>query len=280
MPYVTTADNTRLFYMDTLTGQPMIFIASAWLDSRMWEHQVPALAGGGFRCIPYDRRGHGRSDCPWNGYDYDTLSDDLATLIEALDLDNVVLVSHSAGAGEIVRYLTRHGVRRIAGAAIVSGTTPFPMKSPTNPDGVDRALMEADMAVRTTDRARWFAANADAFFGRGLPGVDVSQELVQLMIAECLSCSFRATSEFFLAGFTTDLREEMRRITVPMLFVHGDHDMQAPIDLCGRRAAQLVPHSRFIVYENAAHGLFVTHADRLNADLRTFAMAAHAREAA
>jgi non-heme chloroperoxidase len=139
-----------------------------------------------------------------------------------------------------------------------------------NPDGIDRALMEADMATRMADRPRWFAANADGFFGIGLPGVKVSPELVQFMIRQCLDCSARAADEFFLTGFTTDLRPELRSIAVPLLIIHGDRDAQAPIEICGRKAAELVPARTFLVYENAAHGLLVTHANRLNADLLAF----------
>jgi non-heme chloroperoxidase len=276
MPYVDTRDNTRLFYTDGGSGQTVVLAASAWLNSRMWEFQVPYLVEHGCRCVAYDRRGHGRSDCPWNGYDYDTLADDLAALLNHLDLRDVSLVSHSAGAGEIVRYLTRHGARRVARIILVSGTTPFLMKTENNPEGVDRALIEADMAMRTRDRAKWFADNADGFFGVGLPGIQVSSEYVQYMIRECLSCSARATAAFFLAAFTSDLRDELRAVDVPTLVVHGDHDLQAPIEICGRRTAQLVPGSTFIVYENAAHGLFVTHADRLNADVLAFVRATSA----
>jgi pimeloyl-ACP methyl ester carboxylesterase len=270
MPYLHTLDNTRLFYMDTAIGRPVVFVASAWLNSRMWEYQMPYLADRGFRCIAYDRRGRGRSDWPWTGYDYDTLAGDLAAVVNRLDLRDVVLVSHSAGAGEVLRYLTLYGSARIAAIVIVSGSAPFPMRTDDNPDGIDRALMASDLARRTTDRARWFADNADAFFGIGLPGVSVSTELVRHMISECLTCSAHATRTFFLTGFTTDLREDLRRVTVPTMIVHGDHDLQAPLGLCGARTAALVQQSTLHVYENAAHGLFVTHAARLNQDLCTF----------
>jgi non-heme chloroperoxidase len=277
MPYLDTRDRTQLFYLDGGTGTPIVFVASAWLDSRMWEHQFSYLVDQGFRCIAYDRRGHGRSDTPWDGYDYDTLADDLASLLDRLDLRDVALVSHSAGGGEIVRYLSRHGAERVARIAIVSGTTPFPMKTPGNPDGIDRVLVEADLSVRTADRPKWFAGNADGFFGVGLPDIRVSPELIQATIRQCLDCSARAAVQFFLTGFTTDLRQDLRGVTVPTLVVHGDHDLQAPLELCGRRTAQLVTQSTLLVYENAAHGLFVTHANRLNADLLAFVGARSSR---
>jgi len=271
MPYFQTHDHTRLFYTDGGIGQPMVFVASAWLDSRMWEFQTPYLVDQGFRCIAYDRRGHGRSDWSWDGYDYDALADDLGALLGHLDLRDVTLVSHSAGSGEIVRYLTRHGAARVARIALVSGTTPCPMKRADNPEGIDIALMQADLAARTADRPKWYADNAAGFFGAGLPGVRVSAEFREFVIRQCLDCSARATLQFFLTGFTTDLRDELRAIDVPALIVHGDRDIQAPLELCGRRTARLVPRSTLRVYENAAHGLFMTHADRLNADLVAFA---------
>jgi non-heme chloroperoxidase len=270
MPYVHTRDNTRLFYIDTHVGRPIVFIASAWLNSRMWEFQIPYFVDQGFRCVAYDRRGHGRSDWLWTGYDYDTLSDDLDALVNHLELRDFILVGHSAGAGEVVRYVTRYGIDRLAATALISGTTPFPMKTADNPEGIDRALMEADLEVRTRDRAKWFADNADGFFGIGLPGVTVSPEWREHMIRECLTCSPHATRAFFLTGFTSDLREDLRRLSVPTLIVHGTHDMQAPVTLCGERTAKLIPASDFRVYENAAHGLFITHADRLNRDLHMF----------
>jgi pimeloyl-ACP methyl ester carboxylesterase len=277
MPYVHTRDHTRLFYLDTHVGRPVVFVASAWLNSRMWEFQIPYFVSHGFRCIAYDRRGHGRSDWPWTGYDYDTLSDDLDALVIHLELRDFVLVGHSAGAGEVVRYVTRYGADRVAGLALVSGTTPFPMKTTDNPEGIDRALMEVDLEVRTRDRARWFADNADGFFGIGLPGVTVSPAFREHMIRECLTCSAHATRAFFLTGFTTDLRADLRRLAVPTLVVHGTHDRQAPITVSGDRTAALIRGCEYRVYENAAHGLFITHADRLNTDLHAFCGAALSR---
>jgi non-heme chloroperoxidase len=271
MPYIETTDRTRLFYIDGGSGKPVVFVASAWLSSRMWEFQLPYLVDRGMRCVAYDRRGHGRSDWTWDGYDYDTVADDLAALLDQLDVRDVTLVGHSAGGGEVVRYLTRHGAGRIERIVLLSATTPFPMKTPDNPHGVDASLMEADMTVRTADRPKWFADNAAAFFGLRLPGVSVSPQFVESAIQQCLDCSARATAEFFLTGFTTDLRAELRAITVPTLISHGDRDAQAPISICGEQTAKLVPNNAFRVYENAAHGLFVTHATRLNADLLAFA---------
>jgi non-heme chloroperoxidase len=208
---------TRLFYTDGGSGRSVVFVASAWLSSRMWEFQLTRLVEDGLRCIAYDRRGHGRSDWPWDGYDYDTLADDLSALLEHLDVQDATLVAHSMGGGEAVRYLTRHTAKRIGRLALISATTPFPMKTADNPDAIDRSLMEADMAVRTADRPKWFADNADGFFGVGLPGISISAQFVEFMIHQCLDCSARAAAAFFLAGFTTDLRAEIRRASATTL---------------------------------------------------------------
>jgi pimeloyl-ACP methyl ester carboxylesterase len=154
------------------------------------------------------------------------------------------------------------------------------MKRADNPEGIDIELVQADLAVRTADRPKWYADNAAGFFGADLPGVRVSAEFTEFVIRQCLDCSARATVQFFLTGFTADLRDELRAIDVPALIVHGDRDIQAPLELCGRRTARLVPGGRLRVYENAAHGLFMTHADRLNADLVAFAGVSRPREVA
>lgn len=240
------------------------------MNSEMWEFQIPYLISQGLRCITYDRRGHGRSDWPWDGYDYDTLADDVATLIEQLDLHEITLVGYSMGGGEVICYLSRHGADRIARIALLAATAPFPMKTANNPDGLDKSIVDVIVTNRTKDRPKWFADNAPPFFGVGLPDISVSPELMQWMVQMCLQCSPKATLETFHSVFTTDLRAEMSEITVPTLIIHGDADQSAPIGLCGRKSAQLIPDNQFIVYEGAAHGLFVTHADRLNADLLAF----------
>ncbi|TJY41482.1 alpha/beta hydrolase [Cohnella pontilimi] len=271
MPYVEGADSTRLFYKDWGAGTPVVFVSSVYLGTEMWEYQLPYLASRGFRCIAYDRRGHGRSDSPWDGYDYDTLADDLAALINHLDLRDVFLVSHSMGGGEVVRYLTRHGAGRIARIALISASAPFPMKTEDNPDGIDLDLFNKGLEIMNADRPKWLADYAAPFFALDLPENNVSPEMVQWMIQLCLQCSPRATDACNRTNFTTDLREDMRQIRVPALIIHGDRDVSAPIHLCGKKSAELIPGNRFIVYENAAHGLFITHADRLNADLLAFA---------
>ena len=148
------------------------------------------------------------------------------------------------------------------------------MKTDDNPTGIDRALMEGDLAGRTSDRAKWYADNADSFFGIGLPGISISREKVHFMIQQCLECSARAAIEFFLSGFTSDLRKDLQTIDLPALVIHGLQDAQAPFPICGERTAALLPQGELIVYESAAHGLFMTHADRFNTDVLSFAQGA------
>jgi hypothetical protein len=186
---------------------------------------------------------------------------------------SITWISARSFSYRTVRYLTRYGAARVGKIAIISGTTPCLMKRDDNPDGIDIELVKTDLAARTADRPKWFAENAAGFFGVDLPGIRISPEFTEFTIRQCLDCSARATVQFFLTGFTADFREQLRAIDVPALVVHGDRDLQAPLELCGRRTARLLPRATLQVYESAAHGLFVTHADRLNADLLEFAKA-------
>jgi non-heme chloroperoxidase len=273
MPYVTARDGTRLHYTDWGDGRPVVLLAAAMADSRMWEFQAPFLAGQGLRCVTYDRRGTGRSDAPWNGYDYDGLAADLADLLDHLDLQDVLLVGYAAGGGEAVRYLSRH-TGRVTGLALVASTTPFLLRAPDNPDGLDMALFEEIERAIRTDRAAWLRSLTWPFFG----GADadpanppLSPRLAAWLTDLALDTSPRAAVEIYRTLFTTDQRAELAALTVPTLVVHGTADLGAPYALCGPRTARLVPDSTFLTYEGAAHGLFATHADRLNADLLEFA---------
>ncbi|MGR8012334.1 alpha/beta fold hydrolase [Streptomyces hypolithicus] len=273
MPHVTAGNGTQLYYNDWGTGRPVVFLNTAMLDSRMWEFQAPYLAARGLRAITYDRRGFGRSDRPWDGYGYDTLADDVAALLDHLDLYDVTLVGHAMGGGEAVRYLSRHGSGRVARLALISSTTPFVMQAPDNPDGIDFAVFEQIADSMTKDRARFVAEAIVPFFAgphtdpQALP---ISFELAQLLTRSALESSPRAAVEVYRTLFTADLREDVRAVGVPTLLIHGAADLAAPLELCGRPSAELIPGSRLSVYEDAAHGLFATHADRLNEELLAF----------
>ena len=270
MPYYETPDRVRLHYQDWGDGEPVVFVSSWALSSRMWQYQMINLIEHGLRCIAYDRRGHGRSDDPGHGYDYDTLADDLAGLIDTLNLSGVTLVGHSMGGGEIVRYLTRHGDARIARVALVAPAGPFPLRTEDNPNGFDPALVAAVRAGWKRDFPAWMDAGQDGFVGRGLPGCHVSAGLIEWTRHDMLQASLLALIECNRAAVETDLRSEMTKIAVPTLIIDGDHDQSVPTELSGQVCAELIPGSIFKLYQNAPHGLYLTHPDRLTNDLLSF----------
>ncbi|KQV22840.1 MULTISPECIES: alpha/beta fold hydrolase [unclassified Kitasatospora] len=273
MSYFETADGTRLHFADwgPAGGRTLVFTSGAYFGTEMWEHQMLPLATEGFRCVALERRGHGRSDNCWTGYDLDTLADDLAALLEHLDLTDVTLVGHSVGTAEIVRCLTRHGSDRVARAALVAGAVPGIVRSTDLPEGMDPAVIAAANETMRADRAQFFHAIREPFFGVGLPGVEISAEHMEYLIGAALTATPKAVREVSDLLVTLDLAAEMPKIDVPVLVVHGTHDVWNPVELTGRRSAELIPDSTLTVYQNAAHGLFATHAARLTADLREFA---------
>jgi non-heme chloroperoxidase len=264
-PFLETRDRAALFYKDWGSGKPVVFVHSWALNSDLWQYQMVHLCGEGMRCVAFDRRGHGRSSQPGHGYDYDTLAGDLALLLEHLDLRGVTLVGHSMGCGEIVRYLSRHGSSRVNRAVLVGTATPFALKTPDNPDGVDRATLDKVRDSWAKDFPRWLAENARPFFV-----AETSPEMMQWVTRMCLQSSWKALLDCFHALTETDFRAELAAITVPTLIIHGDADVSQPIEQRGRRTAQLIPGSQFKLYEGAPHGLMFTHTDRLNADLLAF----------
>ncbi|MYW66976.1 alpha/beta fold hydrolase [Streptomyces sp. SID8379] len=273
MPFFdTTTDGTLLHHIDygPADGPVLVFVNSTYFGTEMWERQMLPLATDGHRCVGFDRRGHGRSDDVWGGFDLDTLADDLDALLVHLDLRDVTLVGHSVGCAEIVRYLTRHGSGRVARIALVSGVVPGFVRTPDHPDGLDPEVTRAAADAIRRDRHAFFADGIDGFFGVGLPGNDISRPLARHLADRCAVATARAATG--LADLMTDLdvTAELKDIDVPALVVHGTHDMSAPVELTGRRTARLLPGADFRLYENGAHGLVFTHADRLNADLREF----------
>ncbi|WP_257351515.1 alpha/beta fold hydrolase [Pseudalkalibacillus decolorationis] len=272
MPFLETKDDTRLFYKDWGTGKPIIFICSWAVSSKMWEYQMYSLISEGHRCISYDRRGHGLSDDPGRGFDYDTLADDLSSLIEYFDLREITLVAHSMGCGEIVRFLTRHGSDRIDQVVFLAGSLPFPLKTADNPDGMDINLIETTRGEWKKDFPRWLAESEPSFFGAGLPNCSVSPQIGEWTRWDMLQTSLKAVLDCYSAIIETDFRDEMREITVPALIIHGDSDQSMPIEISGRKSAQLIPDNQFIVYENCPHGLYITHAERLKEDILSFIM--------
>lgn len=274
MPFFETYDRTRLFYKDWGTGAPVMFVSSWAFGGAMWEYQMVPLSDQNLRCITYDRRGHGRSDDPGHGYDFDTLADDLAALLVQLDLSAVTLVGHSMGCGEIARYLARHGSGRIARVALLSPTMPFLLRTEDNPTGVPKSYLEQHLAALGNDRPAYFSADgAIAFFGLGSlwpQGQVLSSEIVRWAIQLLHESSPKAVIELRRAANETDFRSDMRAFTMPTLIIHGSKDQSAPLEMCGRKTAQAIPGSQFTVYEGAPHGLFLTERKRLNRDLLAF----------
>jgi len=264
MPFIKAKDGVQLYWHDFGEGAPMLFLNSLGCGSQMWDYQIPAFAEQGFRCIGFDRRGHGRSDQPARGYDHDTFADDLAILIEQLDLSDLTLVTHSMAGGEAVRYLTRHGSGRVAHLILLAPTTPMLLKSDDNPNGAPRAGFEALWAQWRRDYPKWVADNLAPFF---IPETSPAMmrwgaSLLQISIPVALACSRNMVEE--------DFRAEMRRLKVPTLLIHGDRDRSAPIELTAKPSAELIPGCRFLTYEGAPHGLMFTHMDRLHADILQF----------
>src|SRR3984957_9542324 len=268
--FIEAADSTNLFFRDRGAGRPLVFVAPWALNSAWWGYQIAYLAGRGLRCVGYDRRGHGRSSDPSHGYEFDTLADDLAAVIEQLDLHDIILVGQSLGCGEVVRYLSRHRSNRVARVVLVSTITPFALKTDDNPEGADRATLENARKGLSKDLPNLLATYAPTFFGA--PKNRVSREIMDWWVRMMVDgCSLKTMLDLHRVFTETDFRPELPRISVPTLLIHGDIDKSTPIETTARKTAPLIPGSQLKVYEGAAHGLPITHADQLNADLLAFA---------
>jgi pimeloyl-ACP methyl ester carboxylesterase len=240
----------------------------AWaLNADMWNYQVPDLVETGQRCIAFDRRGHGRSDRPGTGYDYDTFADDLAALIAHLDLDEATLVGYSSGCAEITRYLHRHGHDRVERVVFGAPLMPAIAKREDNPDGIEPGYLAASAAALKHDVPGWCADNAASFFGAAHP---VSAGMVDWVTRQIVATPLKVLLDTMRLGVETDHRQQLAKIEVPTMVVHGTLDASAPIDLTARKVAALVPECELVVYEGAGHGLYAAEAERFNADLAAF----------
>ncbi len=262
MPMFLTSDAVSLHYNDWGHGRPVVLIHGWPMSSASWDYHATRLAESGYRVISYDRRGFGRSDQPWSGYDYDTLSDDLAQLIEHLNLHDVTLVGYSMGSGEVARYLTRHGDRRIAAAVLLAGMTPQLASSPGNPDGMTLAAFDGLMQALRQDRQRFFGDYAQASFSE--PG------LRDWYLAQTYQSSERAIAACAQAWYATDFRQDLAGIKVPTLILHGARDDSAPAATTGRLAAQMIGHSQYLEYPEAGHYLLIEQKDAVLRDLLAF----------
>jgi non-heme chloroperoxidase len=267
-PFVQTKDGEQLFVRDWGTGQPIVLVAAWALPSAMWDYQMTALVEAGFRCVAYDRRGHGRSSQPGRGFDYDTLADDLAAVLESRDLRGVTLVGMSMAGGEITRYLTRHGSARIARVVyLATAATPYRLRTPDHPGDIPPEALEFFIGQQLQrDYPQWIEDNRAPFFLPDTPR-PIQEWVRTLMLGHSLHALVACTRSMA----TTDFRAELPQIRVPALVIHGTQDASAPIEATGRPTAALIPGARLAVYDGAPHGIFVTHQARLLGDLLAFA---------
>ena len=263
--YATASDGTKLFVQDWGSGKPVLLLAAWTFNSSVWGSQIVALNAKGFRCVAPDRRGHGRSEMPMTGYDLDTLTDDVAAVIQKYDLHDVTIVAHSMGSIEAVNYLARHGAERIARLVLVAPTTPFIVQTEDNPVAVPRAMVEAQNAAIAQDFPKWMGENEAPFFMPDTPEVTwawIREMMVSVPLPVALACRRTISS--------ADLRAAAKSIDCPTLIVHGDKDASAPLELTGAKTAALIRGSKLAIYEGAPHALPLTHSARLMADLLAF----------
>ena len=259
-------DGTRLLARSYGEGPTLFFVAGWCLPSDMWAYQVTPLVARGFRCVAYDRRGHGRSDDPGRGYDYDTLAADLDTVAATHDVADATLVAYSFGSGEALRYLTRFGTRRFKRLLFLAPSTPFLARAADNPNGIDPALLAQGRAVIAKDFPGWLDDNEEPFV---VPRT--SRGMRQWLKAMMLQTSMPALLECNRIMTNTDFRPELRALDLPVHIIQGDRDASLPLALTGRPSAQMIRSATLAVYEGAPHGLFVSHAERLNGDIEAFA---------
>ncbi len=270
MDTITTEDGTRLYFKDWGKGQPIVFSHGWPLNADAWDEQLVFFASKGYRVIAHDRRGHGRSSQPWSGHAMNTYADDLAFLIQKLDLRDVVLVGHSTGGGEVTRTVARHGTSRVAKLALVGAIPPLLLKSEQNPAGLPRSVFDELRHGLATNRSQFYADLAVPFYGANRPGSKVPKGVLEQFWLWSMQAGLNATLECITAFSETDFTEDLKKISIPTLFIHGDDDQIVPFQSSAPLASKLVKNSVLKVYSGAPHGLSVTHRDPFNADLLAF----------
>ena len=270
MSFITTADDVHLYVKDWGQGRPVILLHGWPLSADSFDDLSLAIANSGLRAIAYDRRGFGRSDQPWFGYDYDTLADDLAAVIEQTGASNATILGFSMGGGEVARYMSRHGGRHLAQAVLVSSVVPYLLKTDDNPEGVPQATFDSMTEQMESDRAKFFAAFFKEFYGVGMLSHGVSDEVIEWSRTVAMQAGLRPTLQCAQAFATTDFRPDLAAFNVPTLVIHGTKDKTVPIDCSGRAAAAGIRGSTLIEYEGAPHGLLASHKQRLIADVLAF----------
>lgn len=270
MQTITTQDGTRIFYKDWGSGKPVVFSHGWPLNADAWDAQMLFLVQKGFRVIAHDRRGHGRSDQPSQGNDMDTYADDLAALLDALDIQGATLVGHSTGGGEVAHYIGRHGTKRVARAVLIGAVPPIMLKTAANPNGLPIDVFDGIRKGVTDNRSQFYRDLATPFFGFNRPGAKVSQGTIDAFWAQGMTGGIHGQYLCIKEFSEVDYTEDLKKIDVPVLFLHGDDDQIVPIDNSAKLGVELVKNGTLKVYPGGSHGMCVTEADKVNADLLAF----------
>ena len=270
MQTITTQDGTRIFYKDWGNGKPVVFSHGWPLNADAWDAQMLFLVQKGFRVIAHDRRGHGRSDQPSQGNDMDTYADDLAALLDALDIQGATLVGHSTGGGEVAHYIGRHGTKRVARAVLIGAVPPIMLKTASNPHGLPMDVFDGIRKGVADNRSQFYRDLATPFFGFNRPGAKVSQGTIDAFWAQGMTGGIHGQYLCIKEFSEVDYTEDLKKIDVPVLFLHGDNDQIVPIDDSAKLGVELVKNGTLKVYPGGSHGMCVTEADKVNADLLAF----------
>ncbi|TCR82234.1 alpha/beta hydrolase [Rhizobium sp. BK376] len=270
MPTITTKDGAQIFYKDWGKGQPVVFSHGWPLNADAWDDQLFCVASNGYRAVAHDRRGHGRSSQTWDGNDMDTYADDLAAVIEALDLKDIILVGHSTGGGEVTRFIGRHGTSRVAKAVLVGAIPPLMLKTEANPEGLPLSVFDGIRAGVAGDRSQFYKDLAFPFYGANREGSKVSEGLREQFWLQSMQVGIKGSYDCVKVFSETDLTEDLKKFDIPTLFIHGDDDQIVPIVAAARIASKIVKDATLKVYPGGAHGLTATEKDKFNADLLAF----------